>query len=157
MAYLCCFGLRGNLDVPDILQNKFYSIIEYYLSDITNGRITFQVLKRNYYFDFREKNVIFGGERKILLIYKSFIPASLSFIFAHSKQLCGTNEWRLQWNSNLDRQSRSASTLTTAERRKGYLFRMVVGSHLAQQQMYLNKLELVHLCVYVCVGWCFYT
>ena len=25
-AYSCCFGLRGNLDFPDFLQKKFYSI-----------------------------------------------------------------------------------------------------------------------------------
>ena len=27
ISYYCCFGLRGNLEFPDILQKKFYNII----------------------------------------------------------------------------------------------------------------------------------
>ena len=37
MVYCCSLGLRGNLDFPDFLQNKFYNI-NYWSSIFRSGR-----------------------------------------------------------------------------------------------------------------------
>ena len=42
LSYSCHFGLRGNLDFPDILQKKFYNInywSRYLPPSDTNGRV----------------------------------------------------------------------------------------------------------------------